>query len=310
MKYYLGVDGGGSKTTAAVSDEKGNIISFECGKTINYYSNPYETARQNFRELIDKTDIRNFESVVIGMSALSERADEKTALRFTDGILTSNKTLMTSDVEIALHAAECDTPRAVLICGTGSMAAAVDESGNQLHSGGWGYLLGDEGSGYSVALNAVKKILVELDEGKSGDIIINKFKEFFGVDTDEDILEKFYNPPIQRDELAAFCRCVFDAYRNGSPLAAQVIEREADEAAALSKRILAKLPAGSPLFLFGGLFENSPEYIQLLNDRLSINAQLLTYPPVIGAVCDALRNSGISPSEEFYNNLKRGVSNE
>lgn len=304
MKYYLGVDGGGTKTTAVVSDEKGNIVGTVCGKTINYYSNPYETTRRNFREMIDEIGIYDFASVCIGMSALSEKADEKTARDFVSGIIEADKIIMTSDVEIALNAAEDTGARAVLICGTGSMAAAVDKSGNQLHSGGWGYLLGDEGSGYCVALNAVKKVLVQLDERKTGDVLVEKFRKFFNVYTDDEILEKFYNPPIQRDELASFCRSVFEAYREDSELAAEVIGHEADEAAALAKRILAKLPENSQLFLYGGLFEHNPEYVRMLNDRLGFEAKLLTYPPVIGALADAVRNDGINTDEEFYKTLK------
>lgn len=310
MKYYLGVDGGGSKTTAVVSDEKGNIVSVVCGKTINYYSNPYETAKLNFKEMIDKTGVHDFTSVVIGMSALSERADDKTAADFVSGILTAEKAVMTSDVEIALDAAEYNGARAVLICGTGSMAAAVDGNGNSLHSGGWGYLLGDEGSGYSVALNAIKKILIKLDDGETDDLLIEKFKNFFNVKTDEDILEKFYNPPIPRDELAAFCAQVFEAYRLGSAIAAEVIVHEADQAAALAERILSKLSENAPLFLYGGLFENCPEYIRLLNNRLTVKAELLPYPPVVGALCDAVKNDGIIPDEIFYSNIKRGAVHE
>ena len=303
MKYYLGVDGGGSKTTAVVSDENGNIVGSACGKTINYYSNPYETVRQNFRELIDEIGIHDYASVCIGMSALSERADDKTAADFVNGILTADKTVMTSDVEIALDAVECNCARAVLICGTGSMAAAVDVDGNNFHAGGWGYLLGDEGSGYAVALNAIKKILKQLDE--SNDLLVEKFRKFFDVKTEEDILERFYNPPIQRDVLASFCKSVFEAYREGSSIAADVIEHEADEAAELAEKILSKLPENSPLYLYGGLFENNPEYVELLNKKISVKAELLTYPPVIGAVLDAVRNDGIIPDEKFYENIKK-----
>lgn len=305
MKYYLGVDGGGSKTTAVAADENGKIIGTAIGKTINYYSNPYETVKQNFKEIIDALGIKNYASVCIGMSALSERADEQTTRRFTDGILTAETAVMASDIEIALHAAECSTAHAVLICGTGSMAAAIDKNGVQLHAGGWGYLLGDEGSGYVIALNAVKKIMRYID-GKKEDILIDSFKKFFGVDTDEDILEKFYNPPIKRDELASFCREVFEAYRKGSAIASEVIEHEAQEAAVLAKSILSKLPENSPLYLFGGVFENNPEYIEMLNEKAGVKAELLTFPPVIGAVIDSVKNDGIIPDEKFFENIKKG----
>ena len=308
MKYYLGVDGGGTKTAAAVSDEKGNIVGFAYGKTINYYSNPYETARSNFRELIDRIGIHDFASVCIGMSALSERADEGTALKFTDGILNTEKIIMTSDVEIALDSAVCTSARAVLICGTGSMAAAVDSFGNQYHCGGWGYLLGDEGSGYSVALNAIKQVLRNFD--RKDDVLYEKFRKHFGVETEDDVLEKFYNPPIQRDELASFCRCVFESLRGGSETARAVIEKEAEEAAWLCRKILSYLPENSPLYLYGGLFENSKEYVNMVNAKLEKKAELLTCPPVIGALADAVRNDGKTADEEFFRNAQGGYKNE
>lgn len=304
MKYYLGVDGGGTKTTAVVSDENGNIIGRAVGRTINYYSNPYEVTRDNFKAIIDELGVSDFASVCIGMSALSDKADEQTARKFTDGIITAEKVIMTSDIEIALNACGCDGARAVLICGTGSMAAAVNADGEIIHAGGWGYLLGDEGSGYCVALNAIKKILRCIDEKKS-DILIDLFKKFFGVESDDDILEKFYNPPIQRDELAAFCKCVFEAMRGGSGIAEDVIKKEAAEAVSLSESILSKLPENSPLYLFGGLFENNPEYVEFLNAGLGRTAELLPYTPVIGAVLDAVRNDGINPDEKFFEKIKR-----
>ena len=53
MKYYLGIDGGGTKTTAAVSDENSNIITKATGKTINFYSVGMEASRRNLKEAID-----------------------------------------------------------------------------------------------------------------------------------------------------------------------------------------------------------------------------------------------------------------
>lgn len=306
MKYYLGIDGGGSKTSAAVCDERGKIIASAIGKTINFYSNPYETVRNNFREIIEKIGITEYESVFIGMSALSERADEKTALKLTNGILKAKTVIMDSDIAIALSASDCAGARAVLICGTGSMAAAITEDGKLIHAGGWGYLLGDEGSGYSIALNSVKKLLTEYDSGKTDDILFEKFRNFFGVSTDEDILNRFYDPPIARDEIASFCKVVFEAFRNGSKIAGSIIEKESGEAAVLAERLLSKLPDGTPFYLFGGVFEHNPEYIRSLSDKLPerfAKPVLLPYPPVIGAVIDAARNGGIEPDNNFFSNI-------
>ena len=73
MKYYLGIDGGGTRTTAAVSDENGKLILKRAGKTINFYSVGMEVARYNLDNLINEIyselDCDEFESVFIGCSA-------------------------------------------------------------------------------------------------------------------------------------------------------------------------------------------------------------------------------------------------
>ncbi len=306
MKYYLGVDGGGTKTTAVVSDENGKIISSGVGKSINYYSNPYESAKDNFRQLINELGVDSFAGAVIGMSALSGRADEEIARKFTDGVIKAEKLIMDSDIAIALDCSEVNTPRAVLICGTGSMAAAINEKNEVLHLGGWGYLLGDEGSGYAIALRGVKSVLKAMDDKCESDLLCEEFKSYFDVYDTGDILERFYTEGVSRDRLAGFCRCVFDASRRGSNLAGAVISAEALEASSLAQRMLSLLPSGSPLYLYGGVFEHNPEYVSLVKafadpERKIIS--LLPHPPVIGALSDALVLDGINPDENIYKNL-------
>ena len=63
-KYFLGVDGGGSKTTAVVYDEKGNFICRAQGESINYYSVGIENARQAMKEIINSLSVKSFECAV------------------------------------------------------------------------------------------------------------------------------------------------------------------------------------------------------------------------------------------------------
>lgn len=298
MKYYLGIDGGGTKTTAVVCTQDGKIIKTAVGASINYYSNPFDAARRNFAELIDKTGIHDYASTVIGMSALSDRADEQTALDFTREIIRADKLLMVSDVEIALRTAPGDTPRAVLICGTGSMSAAINKDGKLIHAGGWGYLLGDSGSGYAIALNAIRQALEALENGSS-DPIIFEFTSFFDVHTPDEILKKFYDPPLSRDAIAAFCPRVFAVY-NASPLARGVIDEQSQKAVTLAEAVLNRCPEGTPLYLTGGLLTGSELYARLVASHKELNAKILPQPPVFGALNMALQNDGIITNDTFY----------
>ena len=104
--YYLGIDGGGTKTVAVVTDEKGRIITTVSGATINFYSVGYENARKNLSELMNKitaeTEICSFSGAFIGCSALDCEADNETTERLCNGIINADKIKMHSDVYIAL----------------------------------------------------------------------------------------------------------------------------------------------------------------------------------------------------------------
>ena len=95
MKYYLGIDGGGTRTTAVVCKDDGAILCKVVGKTINFYSVGMETARKNLSEIM--TDIHKnigevtFKSAFVGCSALDNRADEETVNALCGGIIHSDK---------------------------------------------------------------------------------------------------------------------------------------------------------------------------------------------------------------------------
>lgn len=308
MKYYLGVDGGGSKTTAVVCDEKGNVTASFIGKSINYYSNSLETARLNFAEIIRALGINHFSGAVIGMSALSSRADKTVTDEFIKGIITSDNIVMDSDIAIALDSAIENSPRAVLICGTGSMAAAVNSNNEIIHIGGWGFLLGDEGSGYAIALRAVKAALNAIDDGIEDDILVREFRNYFDVYDTNEILDKFYKEFVSRDKLAGFSRVVFECSANGSNTAGAVISAEALEAANLATRIISKLPAGSKLYLHGGVFEHNKEYsalVKMFADPENKFIESLPHAPVIGALIDALILDKITVDDEILSNISK-----
>ena len=159
MKYYLGIDGGGTKTTAILCDENAHLISRFVGESINYNSVGMETARENLRQTVDgvlaENDIK-LNAAFIGMSAISDRADDNFTRKFCAGIIDCDKVTMDSDVYIGLEAMRCDGAAAMVISGTGSMAVGRLPDEKIIHTGGWGYILGDEGSGYSMSVDALR----------------------------------------------------------------------------------------------------------------------------------------------------------
>ena len=291
MKYYLGVDGGGTRTTAAVSDENGNVLFKGIGKSINFYSVGMEKARENLKAVID--DICEnigeieFESVFIGCSALDNEAPKEIITALCDGVIKSEKIGMNSDVFVALASSGEDKCRIVAICGTGSIVTGIDESGNIKTKGGWGHIFGDEGSAYSIAVNALKASAMLYDEGKITPLV-KKAEEFFGVDDFRLAIDKIYSPETTKDVLASFSAKVGEITKDDFVAYTIII----NEAHFFSKTVLAllnEMKNCTLLSLYGGVFQNNQlfrnSFIEDVKEFHSdLKIEMLTLPPEEGAL--------------------------
>lgn len=286
MKYYLGIDGGGTRTTAAVADEKG-ILFKVTGKTINFYSVGYNAVRENLREIVCEIYERlgkiSFEGVFIGCSALDGKADETLIKKLCDNIIAAEHIGMDSDVYIALKAVDTDSCPCVAICGTGSMAAGEDKNGNLHISGGWGHIVGDEGSGYAIAVNALKLCCVMCDKNEDTPLL-QSANEFFGVDDFRKAIDIIYSVETSKDKIAGFAANVGKLAADGDKTAKLIVINEAVAFAKTVTILLNKVKDCKLLGLYGGIFQHSPIFTDTFVSEIQkiypdIKTELLDIPP-------------------------------
>lgn len=291
MKYYLGIDGGGTRTTAAVSDENGNVLFKAVGKSINFYSVGMEKARENLKAVIN--DIYKnigeieFEAAFIGCSALDNEATKETIKALCDGVINAKKIGMNSDVYVALASSGEDKCRVVAICGTGSIVTGIDENGNIKTKGGWGHIFGDEGSAYSIAVNSLKASAMLYDEGKITPLV-KKAEEFFGVDDLRKSIDKIYSPETTKDILASFSAEVGEIAEEDF-VAKTVIVNEAHFFSKTVLALLNEMKNCTLLSLYGGVFQNNELFRKsFVNDikefHSDLKIEMLTLPPEEGAL--------------------------
>ncbi len=285
--YYLGIDGGGTRTTAVVTDEKGNIITKKTGSTINFYSVGYESVRSNLSVLINEitaeTQIQSFSCAFIGCSALDCEADEKTTAMLCDGIINADKIKMHSDVYIALKSVKDAKCPCVAICGTGSIAAGEDEDGNIHVTGGWGHILGDDGSAYSIAVSALKLCCSMSDRGEKTPLL-DSANKFFSVDDFRKAIDIIYSPDMTKDRLARFASVIGKLADNGDQTAKAIIKSEAEKYTDTVTTLLKKIRTCDILGLYGGVFQNNKIFTLSLVDFLKIQfpevrVKLIDTPP-------------------------------
>lgn len=291
--YFLGIDGGGTKTTCLVCDENLNEIFRTVGSSINFYSEGLIKARENMSDMLKNikahTDISHFDGVCVGSSSLFGRADEKTKSDFCDGIFDADNIIMDSDLFIALKATGKKNV-AVVIAGTGSMAAGFNEKGEIITKGGYGYILGDEGSGYRIALDGIREAVRSLDGTGAKNLLGDYLLEFSGVKSKEELVDVFYTPERDRKSIASFAPYVTKAAEKGDTVAIGVLENQCTLLYCTVKALLKEMPEMPHIALYGGIFQHNEIFTTYFRNAVAeicSTCELLQKEPAFGAVIAA-----------------------
>lgn len=306
--YFLGVDGGGSKTTAVVFNEKGEFMCSACGESINYYSVGLDAARHAMKNIIDNLSIKKFRCAVIGMSALNERATSDETEKFCSGIIDSESIIMDSDLFVALEAMDIDGECAAIISGTGSMAVCRNSDGNMSHTGGWGYILGDEGSGYSIGLGGIKAAIRAAENCAPETALLGECLNYFSINNIYDLIDLYYEKKVSRKTTAAFARLVSKCCESGDITAKNILECEAKQLSQTALGLLKDKSKDISIGLWGGVFQNNMffrhEFTDIISNSGFGNVKLIDFTPEIGAIFAGYKNSGVEIVDIIKENIK------
>lgn len=306
-RYFLGVDGGGSKTTAVVFDEEGNFICKAVGESINYYSVGLENARLAMKNIIESLTVKEYECAVIGMSALNERATAEETEKFCSGIIISENIIMDSDLFVALEALDADGECAAIISGTGSMVVHRDNNGVISHAGGWGYILGDEGSGYSIGLSGIKAAIRSAEKSAPETELLSACLDYFSIGDIYELIDLYYEKTVSRKTTAAFARKVAECAENGDSIAKVIIETEAEELSKTALGLFNDKGSSFPVGLWGGVFQNNSifrdKFTTILSANDFSNVKLIDFTPEVGAIFAGYKASGVEIVDIIKDNI-------
>ena len=311
----LGIDGGGTKTTAVLFKKDGTFLAQATAGSINTYSNPLSAARENLQRILDalyaRVSFNSIESAFIGSSALNCAADAQEIRTRTDGILEANVIGMDSDLFSALETMRCDASCAVAICGTGSMAVGRDADGNIICKGGYGYLLGDEGSGYAISLEAIRAAMRSADGSGPKTALEQCLYDYFQIHDTNELIGLVYDPPMRRQDIAAFLPVAASCAAAGDNVARTILKKQAESFAETVKALLLSLSSDCPVGLWGGVFCHVPYFTEQFRNALPDRTiSLLPYPPQLGAVFAAYRQCGIALTEDILARMKSTYPNQ
>jgi len=303
MKYLIGIDGGGTKTDCAIADLSGNIICESSGKPSNFLIIGVEEAVENIFALIEENlfalegDFSDVKQIVIGVAGAGREEDaallEKGFKDYADeeGIHFKGVKVL-SDAHIALEGAFPASAGCILIAGTGSILFGKDDRGNIHRVGGFGRLIGDEGSGYSIgrkALNAVSKA----SDGRGEETLISELIDAkMNHNSSKNIIQKVYNEKLDVPSVAKF---VIEAAADGDPIAEDILDEEADELVLHVRSLINKIQTNKFNVAFSGsLIDNKNFYSDLVKRKIKSslpNVKVIqpAFPPLGGAILFAKR---------------------
>ena len=279
----VGLDIGGSKT-AGLRVEAGEVVrEAEAGSASLVSVGEAEAGRQ-LDALLERLGRDGVAAVCAGAAGADSPEGVARLARLLGERLPGAAVRVVHDTQLILAAAEVEAGVAV-IAGTGSVAWGIRLDGVHARAGGWGYLLGDEGSGYGVAREAVRQVLGELDRAEPVGPLAERLLADCGLARREHLLDHFYATP-ERRYWAQRARVVFELEDEAA--CRHIAEGAADALTGLAATVAGRLGLAGPVVLAGGLAVHQPRLQELVRERLGErgirDVRVLDKAPVLGAV--------------------------
>ena len=275
----LGLDIGGSSSRARLA-EGGRTLSEASAPGANVALIDPGVVEERLTSLIEQLGSPHPATCCAGAAGAEVPAGKRRLEELLARLLPGASVLVVHDTRLILAAAGLDVGIA-LIAGTGSVAYARSDDGHEARAGGWGWMLGDEGSGAWIVREALRELMRRREEG----VQLSVLGERMLVATEsDDLLETISRVQLYHEagQWAALAGEVFDSLALDAG-AARIIDSAADALASLALRAGAKVGVDGPVVMAGGLITSFPDLASRVQARVG-SATVLEEEPVAGAV--------------------------
>ena len=299
--YIGGIDAGGSKTECIIYDNFENkIVARSRTGSANYQVVGLDRAVNEIERALklamDNVGLKSLPLVGMGVAGAGREGDISRIKSRIDEISLLEDYYITNDGKIALLGATGGKKGIILISGTGSIAYGLKKNGQFLRSGGWGPILGDEGSGFWLGLNAIQSVIKASENRAPQTSMTEVIKNKLEIKNLNQLISFVYQNELPRKEIAALVPDLFEEADKGDSVSCQIVSRGVDELQFLIQSISSRLGYNpGKVAVCGGLFK-SQYFLKLFQNKLENKHNMTTYDPVYsaeyGAVLYALQQKG------------------
>jgi glucosamine kinase len=317
MPFYLGIDGGGTKTTCAVADESSILATVTAGPS-NVVRVGEARARESLQQAVRQATAaagvtpREISRTCVGASGAG-RPEVAAIVRRALAEILPSVIDVTGDTEIALEAAFSGGPGVIVIAGTGSVAYGRDAQGATARAGGWGFAISDEGSAHWIGRTAIAALLrdrvlesVNSDacENPADSTLLRALLKAWGLRSIDDLIHAANATPPP--DFSALFPVVLASADAGEDVARQVLTQAGHELAKLANAVIRRLfppaapastsapasalaAARAPLAMIGGVFRHAAQvrdvfYNQIRGSHSHVDLNPQVVDPVSGAI--------------------------
>jgi N-acetylglucosamine kinase-like BadF-type ATPase len=293
----IGIDAGGTKTVCRLADQDGKVLAEARGAGANLQNTGERHVETVLQQLMTETiqQAGAWPAVVcLGMAGVDRVGDAAVVSGILARLAPTSEVVVVNDALIALEAGVPGGPGVVIIAGTGSIAYGRSRAGRAARAGGWGYLLGDEGSGYWLGRQSLRAVVRSADGRGPHTLLTARVLAHYGVSRPQELVREIYDGRFQPSTVAAIAPAVQLAADDGDEIALHLIDTGARELSLAARSVCDQLALShGPVVLAGGMFRAVPRMRQRVVAHLTgrwpgMLVTSLTGEPADGAVSLAL----------------------
>lgn len=219
MKYFIGIDGGGTNTVGVIGNDRVILHQSVVGPT-NYHNIGLEAMKVALNALLNALcatqaiELSEVHSICFGGAGIDTPADEMRVRKSFFELGFKGHLAVMNDALVAMAAENNSLTGGILISGTGSVCYGVKADGSLIRVGGWGHVLDDEGSAYAIARDALKAVLEAYDGRGPKTLLFRSFSAHLGISEETELVDFVYGQSKGKHEIAKLAPLVSDLYEN------------------------------------------------------------------------------------------------
>jgi N-acetylglucosamine kinase-like BadF-type ATPase len=297
--HVLGIDAGGTKTVCLLADAQGAIVSEGRGAGANLHTAGELAVEKVLHEAMEEAigdRAITPAAICLGIAGVDREDEARTVRAIMRRIGYKSRILVVNDALIGLVAGARDEPGIAINSGTGSIVYGRNAAFEAARAGGWGHMIGDEGSGYWIGRESLAAVMRAADGRGPDTQLTAEILRHFNVDDESRLPRIVYDREQPRASVAALGPIVQRVAANGDAVATRILERAAEELVLAARSVATRLEMRGDAFTFylaGGVFGVVPWLAAELPGRLlevapRAQTQILDEEPAVGAVWLAL----------------------